>query len=310
MTTNLSALYGGSGGGSWKSQTFTTSGTWVKPEGVEVVRIVMAGGGGGGGYWDSPGGNGGTSIFYAPIPIFASGGFGACRADFSAWNETIMNGWGGNGGGVSGGEVSLLHTTGIILGGPPALLTKINAGVVYPTNSGVRVKTHGGMGISSGNSISGAGGAAGSRRGGAVPGFGNSGTSGVWVINDDDSAEYGPGAGGGASFGDGGMGVGRPARNATPTAATPGIHGGGGGGGAYIRTNRTSFNFIGGPGGGGGEIVIRDVPVKEVSTIFVAIGAGGTAALQSSLANSTWPGGLSTVAPSAGGSGICQIFWS
>jgi|694.fasta_scaffold00420_12 hypothetical protein len=310
MTTNLTAILGGSSGGSWKSQTFTTSGTWVKPEGVEVVKVVMAGGGGGGGYWDSPGGSGGNSIFYAPIPIYASGGFGALRADFSAWNENIINGWGGNGGGVSGGEVLLLHTSGIILGSPPQVITNTNSGKSYTTNNGTRVKTHGGAGMPSGNSISGAGGAAGSRRGGAIPGFGNSGTSGIWNINDDDSAEYGPGGGGGASFGDGGMGVGRPARNTTPTQATPGIFGGGGGGGAYIRANRTTFNFIGGPGGGGGEIVIRDVPVKDVASVFVAIGAGGAPATQSGTSNNTWRGGITTVAPSAGGAGICQIFWS
>jgi fibronectin-binding autotransporter adhesin len=310
MTTNLTAILGGSSGGSWKSQTFTTSGTWVKPEGVEVVKIVMAGGGGGGGYWDSPGGNGGTSFFYAPIPVSAGGGWGACRADFSAWNETLINGWGGNGGGVSGGEIALIHLSGTILGGPPALLTKLNSGVVYPSAGGTQIKTHAGMGISSGNSISGAGGGAGSRRGGSVPGFGDSGVTGIWNINDDDFAEYGPGGGGGASFGNGGMGVGRPARNTTPTQATPGIFGAGGGGGAYIIANRTSFNFIGGPGGGGGEIVIRDVPVKDVSSVFVAIGAGGAPALQSATANFTWRGGITTVAPSAGGAGICQIFWS
>lgn len=307
MTTNLTSLFG-STGGTWKSQTFTTSGTWSVPEGVEVVKVVLAGGGGGGGYWSSPGGNGGTSFFYAPIPISAQGGWGACRADFSAWNETLINGWGGNGGGVSGGEVSLLHLSGIILGSPPGVITKINAGLVFPSSRGTMIKTHAGMGISSGNSISGAGGGSGSRRGGTVPGFGNSGTSGSWSPVDIDSAEYGPGGGGGASFGDGGMGAGRIAPNTNPHAATNGVYGGGGGGGAYI-INNSSWNFVGGPGGGGGEIVIRDVPVKGVSSIFVAIGAGGSPGLQNV---SSWNRRTITTAlsPGAGGAGICQIFWS
>lgn len=307
MTTNLSALYGGSGGGNWKSQTFTTSGTWVKPEGVEVVKIVMSGGGGGGGYWNSPGGNGGNSIFYAPIPITAQGGYGACRADFSAWNEAIVNGWGGNGGGVSGGEVMMLHPSGIVMGSPPQVITVTNGGKAYQTNNGTFSKTHGGMGASSGNSISGAGGGAGSRRGGAVPGFGDSGTSGPWASSDTDRNEYGPGGGGGASFGSGGQGIGRPIPTGTITSSIPGIYGGGGGGGGYFIASRNWI--VGGPGGGGGEIVIRDVPVKDVSTIFVAIGSGGIPASQN---GTTWSGRsiTSAHAPSSGGSGICQIFWS
>lgn len=311
MTTNLSALYGASGGGGfsggvWKSQTFTTSDTWIKPDGVEVVRIVMAGGGGGGGYWNSPGGNGGTSAFYAPIPIYAQGGWGACRADFSAWNDVVVNGWGGNGGGVSGGEVLMLHPSGIPLGSPPQLITVTNGGKAYQTSSGVLYKTHGGMGASSGSSISGGGGGAGGRRGGGVPGFGDSGISGPWTANDTDQSEYGPGGGGGASFGSGGQGIGRPAPTATITASTAGVFGGGGGGGGYYIPSTKLI--VSGPGGGGGEIVIRDVPVAEVSSIFVAIGAGGSPASQTV---SNWGGrSISARAPSAGGAGICQIFWS
>jgi len=306
MTTNLTAILGGSSGGSWKSQTFTTSGTWVKPEGVEVVKVVIAGGGGGGGYWNSPGGNGGNSIFYAPIPIIAQGGWGACRADFSAWNDYVINGWGGNGGGVSGGEVMLIHPSGIPLGSPPQLITVTNGGKTYQTPQGTTYKTHGGMGASSGSSISGAGGGAGARRGGAVPGFGDSGTSGPWGLGGTDQNEYGPGGGGGASFGNGGQGVGRISPTGTIEPSINGINGGGGGGGGYLIPSRNLV--VSGPGGGGGEIVIREVPVNDVSTVFVAIGAGGSPASQTV---SSWNGrSITAHAPSAGGSGICQIFWS
>lgn len=306
MTTNLSSLFGSTGGGTWKSQTFTTTGIWSVPEGVEVVKIVMAGGGGGGGYWNSPGGMGGNSVFYAPIPIVAQGGWGACRADFSAWNDNIMNGWGGNGGGVSGGEVLLFHPSGIPLASPPQLITVTNGGKSYSTNDGTLYKTHAGMGQSSGSSITGGGGGAGGRRGGTVPGFGDSGTSGPWSTSDTDRSEYGPGGGGGASFGNGGQGIGRFTPNSAFIPSIPGVFGGGGGGGGYHIPSRNLV--VAGPGGGGGEIVLRDVPVKGVSSILVAIGAGGSPAPQTV---SSWSGrSITAYSPSSGGSGICQIFWS
>jgi hypothetical protein len=307
MTTNITTLYGISkeGAGKMKSQTFTSSGIFYVPEGVEVVKIVMAGGGGGGGYWDVQGGMGGDSIFNAPIAVTAKGGWGACRLDVNKSQDTFAAGWGGSGGGVSGGEIMSSHPTGIIGGSQIGLVLKLNAGLTYPSSAGI-VKTHGGLGISSGNSVSGGGGAAGSRRGGPVIGFGKSGFSGQWSAQDFDSNEYGPGGGGGASFGDGGQGCGRVALNSTPILARNGIYGSGGGGGAYVLTWRSTYNFIGGPGGGGGEIVIRDVPVAGFSSIAVVIGAGGSGAATPSGSYGSkvsYPAGR-------GGDGICQVFWS
>jgi hypothetical protein len=310
MTTNITELFGlkkDEASGLWKSQTFTSSGIFYVPEGVQVVKIVMAGGGGGGGYWDMPGGMGGDSIFGSPISVTAKGGWGAGRIDVNASTENLISGWGGSGGGVSGGEVMSLHPSGIISLIGTQLILKLNAGMVYRQSSWSNlIKTHGGLGISSGNSVSGGGGASGSRRGGAVIGFGKSGFSGMWTPTDFDSNEYGPGGGGGASFGDGGRGCGRPAVNATPIAAQNGTHGSGGGGGAYVLTWRSSMNFIGGGGGGGGEIVVRDVPVNGAAAIPVTIGSGGAGAAAPSGnygSKNSFPGGQ-------GGNGICQIFWS
>ena len=36
-------------GRKYKSQTFTSSGTWTRPAGVDVVEVFLVGGGGGGG---------------------------------------------------------------------------------------------------------------------------------------------------------------------------------------------------------------------------------------------------------------------
>lgn len=88
-------------GGKWKSQAFTESGTWTRPDGVDVVDLLIVGGGGGGGGWGistSNGIAGGTSSVSGIGPdnrtLSASGGAGALTMNGSI-------GTGGAGGGAS-----------------------------------------------------------------------------------------------------------------------------------------------------------------------------------------------------------------
>lgn len=212
MTTNLTALYGisaSSGGCRWKSQTFTTSGVWRKPTGVDVVKVLLVGAGGSGGRFnnDPLGNNGGNSQFG---DVIARGGSGAGR------NGDPRRG--GLGGGVG---------SGVLFDSNPVNSPYSPQGISNLANA------H--MGVTSLFGSSGAGGGLPPlpnfatsflANGGNVIGLGNGG-----IGNTSNSR---PSGGGGASYGNGGNGA------SDFEDAKDGVLGGGGGGGP---------NGLGGGGG-------------------------------------------------------------
>lgn len=198
-------------GGRWKSQTFTSSGWWIKPSNVEVVNIILVGGGGGGGGTTTTGADGGTSYF----------GDIVSRPGERGNSNGASNGRGGTG------------------GGRPRIFGAVETHSYYgeatygtSNGNGGPARQPGGTGISSGESVSGGGGGGSTTYsycpGGTVIGFGNGG----------EGYPSARSSGGGASFGDGGNGAltvgGYPSNGSNAT------HGGGGG----------SANFGAGGGGG------------------------------------------------------------
>lgn len=287
MPTNITELYGIKKGPiKWRSQTFTASGTWIRPPGVEMVRVTLVGGGGGGGpmynvYGSglvTAGSDGGNSVFNAPSvhKLVSRGGRG------SGINKMP------NGGGVKGGIASGQYN------GWDGYYWWYWGYWWYPNwrianfftgNAG------GGDGIGAGSSISGGGGGMfpnyywwipdiySGFDGGNVVGYGTGGKAGSYY-------SWAGGGGGGASFGNGGNGY----DSRTETAPTDGTLGGGGGGGSY------------GSGGGGGEILIREVPVY--TDISVIIGQGGSGG-QVTNPNSYYQ----RFRGASGGSGLCIVSW-
>lgn len=284
MTTNLTALYGLKQSGVWKSQTFTTSGTWLKPANVNMIKVILVGGGGGGinnttNYTKADDGQ--SSIFNtSPFTLTARGGQGG--STYITVNDKYAPRYGG---GCGGGAESFIRTIYYqdtntntnfirnIQGNGGRRIFPIPESGSGPTSYELY---NGYTGIAAGDSITGGGGAAyynntgvsifGSASfGGNVPGFGSGGIYG----------------GGGGSFGNGGNGRYTDTITGQTFSATPGQYGGGGaGGGTY------------GAGGGGGEILIREIPITTDAVI--TIGTGGTG------------NGTNT---SAGGNGLCIIYW-
>lgn len=242
MTTNISALYGidrGVTGAACrlKSQTFTSSGIWQKPEGVEVVKVLLVGGGASGGVSSIQGNHGGTSSFGGIV--FARGGLGNRDG-------------GGIGSGIAGlAYYTVQQTTQIAQNNIPQSFTNGFPGGLIGMSS-----AFGSTGGGGGNGNTPSGNVAGN--GGNVIGFGSGGIG----VSSPSGVGYTAGGGGGASYGNGGNGsVAYYASGWIGTTAGAGIFGGGGGG-------------VNGVGGGGGEIVIREVPVS--GSVQIIIGAGGT----------------------------------
>ena len=261
---------GGSGGCLNKIQIFTTSGTWIRPTGVDVVYVTIVGGGGGGGGGvagqssttstgarrGGGGGGGGQSFFNYPvavtgdvsvtvgakgtggaggIPSAGNGSNGTDGGDTSFGTLIAKGGKGGQGtqgvGGASGGGLSISFITG---------------GIINPTS------------IPSGNAYGSSGG----------PGGTFNGTSGSQNFGISDGAFAGGqggngslsgiGFGGGASsFGSGGKG-GDEADAPIGSNGKPGNNGNGngsGGGGGRSSTGTGGTGGIGGDGTGGYVIV-------------------------------------------------------
>ena len=115
-----------SGGKTMKVQTFTSSGTWTRPEGVDAVEIFLVGGGGGGGgcdgssYTRAVGGGGGggrvidgkvvdvtgTAVGQTIAVTIGAGGAGGngtvgANGSSSSFGSVTAVGGGGGGNGVS-----------------------------------------------------------------------------------------------------------------------------------------------------------------------------------------------------------------
>lgn len=89
-----------------KTATFTASGTWTKPDGVEFVLVTMCGGGGGGGGMasiGSTGATGGTTSFGSLFSLGGGGGGGSYGA----------GGYPGGPGGGMGGSFPTSNTGGM-----------------------------------------------------------------------------------------------------------------------------------------------------------------------------------------------------
>jgi hypothetical protein len=147
-------------------QTFTSSGTWTKPEGLRavVVEVVGAGGGGAGGVSSTAaGGAGGTSSFGAHAS--ATGGGGGIDGSGSPANA------GGAGGSGASGDVNVAGSGGS--GGSPNGSTDSNGGGAGGSSvlgGGAR----GGAGASTGG-VYGGGGAGGGGVGASSAGGGGGG---------------------------------------------------------------------------------------------------------------------------------------
>ena len=214
---------------------FTSSGTWVVPNGVNKIYVTGTAGGGGGGGWISAGG-GGSGAFCVGLALSVSPGetlaitIGAGGAGGSGYRN------GGNGGNT------------IIQGSISGILLNLQGGfggADYPGGAGGGAGGAGGgtyvkgeNGGTSGPYGGGAGGGGGGDSnspggaGGNILGRYQGGASGV--------GRYGGGGGGASFFGPGGAGgVGENVAGNQSGAAGGGFGAGGGGGG------RTP---IGGPG--------------------------------------------------------------
>ncbi len=245
MTTNLTALYGlgQSGSGQWKSQIFTTSGTWIKPENVQTIKVLLVGAGGS---HDAAGQN--SQFNASPFSFIAKGGG---RYELIQLDNTTIGYRGGNG----GGSESFIYTP-VSLTSPDILFG--NGGLDLK-DSGIssNILKHGLLGITSGMSVSGGGGGAAGGNGGDVIGFGKGGTS----------------SGGGGSFGNGGS-LGQNGSYGGGGGGYSTSAGGGGGGGEIvireIPITSSSATITIGTGAPGGTIY-----GGRPTTALGTAGAGG-----------------------------------
>ncbi len=251
---------------------FTSSGTFVPPDGVTQVDVLVVGGGGGGGgdrYGGGGGGAGGviwqTGVAVQPgfsVTVGAAGAAGADATGGDGGSSSVAgytavggggggkgnNGAAGRAGGSGGGGGARESAPATIAGG---------TGTASQGNDGGA-----GQGTSSDAQRGGGGGGAGGA--GGIGTTGPGGAGGAGGVGVDRSAElgtavgaagwFGGGGGGGSRTGTGGAGGtgGGGAGSVTPTAGTANT---GGGGGGISGTNNGSS----GAAGGSGVVIIRYV---------------------------------------------------
>lgn len=280
--------------------TFTTSGTFVPPDGVTQIDVLVVGGGGGGGgdrYGAGGGGAGGviwqTGVAAQPSFTVTVGTGGAGGAGVNGTNGVSSsvagytavggggggrsdNGLAGNAGGSGGGGGARQSAPATVAGGT-ATVGQGNAG---------------GAGQGTTNDAQRGGGGGGAGGAGGIGTTGPGGVGGAGGVGVNRSAElgtavgaagwFGGGGGGGSRTGTGGAGGtgGGGASSATPTAGTANT--GGGGGGLSGTTNGGS-----GAAGGSGVVVIRYVTPTVASDYRVHSFTADT--------SFTSPTGISTV---------------
>lgn len=223
--------------GKWHYQEFKTSGTWIRPDGVDLVKVLLVGGGGGGGGCAGAVGiNGGDSTFGTLLT--AEGG--------SAGTVNGGNGGGTNKGGGAGGDrgedgaIGYGSVGGAQGGGGGGRVRCLHPDQPDIPNADTYNPGHGGD----------------------CAGFGKGGLRGCLF--------YG-GGGGGGSYGNGADG----GSISHGLSAAPNSGGGGGGAGDRVSTATGSCGN-GGGGGGGGQVVVRDVPVTGNITITIGSGGAGS----------------------------------
>ncbi|MDD3288778.1 MAG: hypothetical protein PHX43_07245 [Alphaproteobacteria bacterium] len=265
------------GGGTWQSQTFTSSGTWYYSSAYSNVTVFAVGGGGGGGagyfngsyYYGGSGGGGAATGWFPNMPVtgnltvnVGAGGAGGNSSAYTGGNggtTTVYQGGtllasarGGGGGsalvtsgsvgGGTGGSGGLFGAGGGGGGGGTYSNTSAAAGGAGGSNNiaygGCNVS---GTGTAVGSGvIGGVGGGTGCGTGGAGGAAGYSYSYGYNYAGGGGGGSWGAGGAGGAAFGNGGGSAG---------ANT----GGGGGGGAATSSNGV---FSSGGAGGSGLAVI------------------------------------------------------
>jgi hypothetical protein len=273
-----------SAGTNYIIERFTSSGTtsWVAPQGVTQIDLLVVGGGGGGGNRAAGGGGGGgfaetTNYTVTPgtsysVTVGAGGAGGASSAANSGSSggasSFLLSGTGlvANGGG--GGKDHLTAGTGGI-GGASGTATGTGA---VTSKAGGAAK---GSGTCDTNWCGGGGGGAGFAGSAAVTSGGNGG-DGLASSITGSSVTYAGGGGGGSGHytkvspggsggsgggGDGGTGTTTPCVPQNGVAGTNGLGGGGGSAGYCITPNTQG---TGGTGGSG--IVVVRYALPEIST--------------------------------------------
>lgn len=218
----------GGGGKTLKQQEFKTSGTWVRPVGVNSVEVLLVGGGGGGGASDAGSYNGGGG----------GGGQVICEVVAVTGNVSVLIGSGGAGGvpptthGTQGGSTSFGAVTAYGGGGGAT------GSSVAPTPVG------GGSG----------GGASSNSSSEPAPGVGRGSSSGGTMTINGGNTMRRAGSGGGA----GGTATTQAQQTGSSAAMAPtpvggvGLYGFGGGGGGGPSGLAAHGGGMGGSANGGG----------------------------------------------------------